>query len=91
MNQNFDFHHEMHTMAGRYTQENIREMMSSQFGHMGLTLEAKNHFARSLGSGKLITGKDFHEAVKDAHEKGLITEQRAEQIRDEARLPEGYD
>jgi hypothetical protein len=83
----FDFQHMDHHAVGRFTPENVREIVNSQFGDMNLTMEAKNHLVHELGSGRIIAGKDFHEILREAHDKGLITLEKAQRMRDAVRLP----
>lgn len=87
----FDFKIDDDTIAGRFTDDMIREILEEQFGDLQLTSETKNHLARELGSGEMINAAKFNDEIDEAHKRGYITADKAEKIKDRAKLPDNMN
>ena len=84
----FDFKIDSNTTAGRFTSDMVRAILEDQFGDLHLTLEVINFLSRELGSGETINGNKFNEKINEARQRGYITAEKAEKIKDRVRLPD---
>ena len=87
----FDFEIDSNTTAGRFTSDMVRAILEDQFGDLHLTLEVINFLSRELGSGETINGNKFNEKINEARQRGYITAEKAEKIKDIVRLPDSMN
>ena len=83
---NLNFRGSIKSWGGKFTPLSARKLVDSQFKN--LPPEAKAYMIEKLGRGQRIHATDFNEIITEAHEKGYISRQHAEQIKDEVNLPD---
>jgi len=88
---NLNFRGKVNASSGNPTLSGARGIVSSQFGKVGLNPKAKGYFTREISKAGSITGKEFDEIVNKAHKEGIIDANKAEKIKDVAKLPDSLN
>lgn len=86
-----DFSFRGSKFGGRFTRDEIRELLDGQFSGINFSGRAREYFVRKLGTRRPLDGDDFNDAINEAADRNLITPQKAEKMKDAIKLPDKYN